>query len=113
MVIPVDGIDSGRPVITLMSSQSGGNSNRVRRNNGEDLTQRPIVMESFFVQNSSTVARVQFHEDTQTLEVEFLSGGVYQYFDVPQPLYEQLIAADSVGTFLNTNIKGAFRYARV
>ncbi len=70
-------------------------------------------MESVFTQNSSNVARVQFHEDTQTLEVEFRNGGVYQYFDVPQPLYEQLIAADSVGTFLNTNIKGAFRYARV
>jgi len=69
-------------------------------------------MESVIIQNSTNVARLRFYEDTQTLEVEFRNGGVYQYFDVPQPLYEQLIAAESVGTFLNTQIKGAYRYAR-
>ena len=50
-------------------------------------------MESVIIQNSTNIARVRFFEDTQTLEVEFCSGGVYQYFDVPQPLYAQLIAA--------------------
>ena len=46
------------------------------------------------------------------LEVEFEKGSVYQYFDVPAPLHDELMQADSKGTFFNDQIRGAFRYAR-
>jgi len=63
--------------------------------------------------SSSNVATVGYDSETQTLEIEFNNGGVYQYFDVSQDIYEALISADSVGKFLNANIKGYYRYARV
>jgi hypothetical protein len=63
--------------------------------------------------SSSNVATVGYDSKTQTLEIEFNNGGVYQYFDVSQEIYEALISADSVGKFLNANIKGYYRYARV
>lgn len=63
--------------------------------------------------SSSNVATVGYDSETQTLEIEFNNGGVYQYFDVSQDIYEALISADSVGKYLNANIKGYYRYARV
>lgn len=62
---------------------------------------------------SSNVDSVGYDTNTQTLEVEFKNGYVYQYFDVPENIYKQMIHADSAGRFLFTNIKGVFRYARV
>ncbi len=63
--------------------------------------------------SSSNVASVGYDSTTGTLEVEFLGGQIYQYFDVPVSLFEGMIAASSVGSYLNQNIKGSFRYARV
>jgi hypothetical protein len=47
------------------------------------------------------------------MEVEFVEGAVYQYFDVPEDEHAGLIGAASDGTYLNTNIKGRYRYARL
>ncbi|MGD0233465.1 MAG: KTSC domain-containing protein [Syntrophorhabdales bacterium] len=52
-------------------------------------------------------------ENTRTLEIEFQGGRVYQYFDVPQPVFDGLLRADSHGTFFNSQIKGHYGYARV
>lgn len=51
--------------------------------------------------------------ETKTLEVEYASGIVYQYYEVPQALYTEFITSKSKGSFLNRNISGKFRYARV
>lgn len=63
--------------------------------------------------SSSNVAAVGFDEDSSTLQIEFLNGAVYQYFDVPEGLFIGLRDADSVGKFLNDNIKGTYRYSKV
>ena len=48
------------------------------------------------------------------LEIEFLSGAVYQYYDVPQSVYDGLMAADSHGKFLDVYIKkGDYRYTKI
>ncbi len=62
---------------------------------------------------STTVTSIGYDEPTQTLEVEFKTGSVYQYYNVPAFLYEQLIQAPSKGQFLNTNIRNAYPYSRV
>ena len=63
---------------------------------------------------SSTVASVGYDASTLTLEVEFKKGGVYQYFDVPQTVHVALVAAESVGAYLDANIKKAgYRYKRL
>jgi hypothetical protein len=62
---------------------------------------------------SSNVASVGYDQTSLILEVEFTNGNVYQYFDVPEVVYQQLIGAPSPGQFLNSEIKGAYRYARV
>jgi hypothetical protein len=62
--------------------------------------------------SSSNVASVGYDPLTMILEVEFLNGAVYQYFDVPEDEYAGLVSADTVGGYLNHNVKGRYRYAR-
>ena len=63
--------------------------------------------------NSSNIASVGYDPATQTLEIEFHDGRVYQYFDVPQSVYEALMRAESAGKYLHEHIKGIYRYARL
>ena len=63
--------------------------------------------------DSSNVAAVGYEEDSQTLQVEFNNGGTYQYFDVPQAIFDGLLSASSVGQHLNQHVKGSYRYSRV
>lgn len=48
-----------------------------------------------------------------TLEIEFVSGAVYQYFEVPQPTYAGLLAAESIGHYVNTEIKPYYEFREV
>lgn len=63
--------------------------------------------------SSSNIAEVGYDESSRVLEVQFTSGIVYQYFDVPPQIYVEMMQAGSAGQYLNANIKGNFRYARV
>lgn len=62
---------------------------------------------------SSNIASIGYDESTSTLEIEFLNNSIYQYFDVPQHIYQGLMQADSHGQFLAQNIKGVYRYSKV
>lgn len=63
--------------------------------------------------SSSNIASIGYDANSLTLEIEFLNGGVYQYFDVPQYVYEDLMNAGSHGQYLAHNIKGIYRYSKV
>jgi DNA helicase HerA-like ATPase len=62
---------------------------------------------------STNVASIGYDPPTQTLEVEFHGGRVYQYFDVPVQVYEGFMSAPSKGQFLQQSIKGLYRHARL
>lgn len=62
---------------------------------------------------STNVVAVGYDLKSRTLEVEFKAGTVYQYFDVPEAEYRCLLGADSVGRYLNQNIKGSYRYVQI
>ena len=63
--------------------------------------------------SSSSLAEVGYDPETQTLEVYFKNGRVYQYFDVPEHIFDELRIADSPGGYLNREVKGQYRYGRV
>jgi len=62
---------------------------------------------------STNIASIGYDEMTETLEVEFLNGSIYQYYNVPLGLYEQLMQQGSKGQFLNVYVKNAYPYSRV
>lgn len=49
---------------------------------------------------SSNIASVGYDPDSETLEIEFNSGAVWQYFNVSENVYRELLAG-SVGKFFN------------
>ena len=63
--------------------------------------------------DSSNIVSVGYDSSSQTLEIEFGSGGIYQYYNVPQSIYDELIGAASKGRFFASQIKDRFPYARV
>jgi hypothetical protein len=62
---------------------------------------------------STNIVEIGYDPPSLTLEVVFRNGGIYQYFDIPKQEYESLLGAASIGEYLNRNIKGRYRYARV
>lgn len=62
---------------------------------------------------SSNIQRFRYDPHSQILKVEFKNSGVYEYYDVPSHMYEGMAGASSKGQFLASQIKGAYRYARV
>jgi hypothetical protein len=61
---------------------------------------------------SSTIAGFDYLKDRKVLIVEFKNGGRYNYYDVPEVIFERMKTAPSKGQFLAQNIKGIYRYAR-
>lgn len=51
--------------------------------------------------NSSAIEFVSYEPASQRLHVTFRHGGTYTYFGVPPDVYEDLIDADSPGTYFN------------
>ena len=62
---------------------------------------------------SSNIVSVGYDPTSETLEVEFQSGAVYQYYNVNQIIYDEFMSAPSKGKFLAYQIKNAFPYSRV
>ena len=60
---------------------------------------------------SSSVDAVGYDPATAKLYIRFRgSGRAYVYADVPPAVYEALIAADSIGRFVNAEIKGTYNF---
>lgn len=60
---------------------------------------------------SSNIKSVGF--DSNTLEIEFISGGIYQYFDVPTEVYHLFMNASSKGAFFNKYIKDIYKFVKL
>jgi hypothetical protein len=70
-------------------------------------------MEWLQTPDSSNVAGFGYDSDNQVLTVEFKRGASYNYYDVPEPVFEGMRLADSKGRYLERMVKGTYRYARV
>ena len=62
---------------------------------------------------SSNVRSVGYDSDTQTLEVEFCTGSIYQYYGVPEKIHRGLMQAASKGSYLNQHIRSSYDYRRI
>lgn len=62
---------------------------------------------------SSSVRSVGYDDEENVLEIEFQSGGIYRYDDVPHETYEELLSASSHGGYFHENVRGQYDYRRV
>lgn len=69
-------------------------------------------MEREYVE-SSMIKSFGFDNSSSTLEVEFSSGVIWQYFDVAESTYYEMKSAGSCGKFFHANIKGQYAESQV
>ena len=63
--------------------------------------------------HSSELRSVGYDASISLLEVEFQSGEVYQYFNVPAEFVLGLLEADSLGRYFNAQIRPKFKFKQV
>ena len=63
--------------------------------------------------SSSNIRSIGYDSVSNTLEIEFHSGGVYQYFNVPESIYKELMQAPSHGSYFHRHIRERFRWTKV
>ena len=63
--------------------------------------------------SSSNISSIGYDEDSCTLEVQFNSGAIYQYFDIPLEIYNGIMQAGSAGQFFAQQIKGYYRFVKI
>ena len=55
---------------------------------------------------------VGYEAGSRILEIEFQSGEVYQYLDVPQKVHGELIDAESKGRYFSSEIRHDYEFVR-
>lgn len=64
--------------------------------------------------SSSNLKAVGYDAETKTLQIEFLNGGLYEYYNIPENIYKGLMAASSHGSYFDQHIKkGGYRYRKL
>ena len=62
---------------------------------------------------SSNIRSARYDDEVQVLEITFLNGGMYEYYNVPERIAQEFERAGSKGEYLAANSKGHYRYSRV
>lgn len=62
--------------------------------------------------DSTTMISVGYDSAQQILEIEFTSGVVYQYLEVPAAVFDELMRAESKGRYFNQKIRDDYTALR-
>lgn len=63
--------------------------------------------------SSNNIRSVGYGPESHILEIEFHSGGVYQYLNVPESVYNGFIHASSHGSYFHRYIKNSYRWIKI
>ena len=117
----------GIPIMAVTAYAAKGDEERIRDAGAEGYVSKPISVMRFVEAvggllkereeredmpevSSSAVDRVDHDEQTGTLDIWYSGGDRYSYFDVSREVYEALLAAPSIGAFVNSEIKPNYRF---
>ncbi len=76
----------------------------VSMNNNSGIKRIPVA--------SSNIASVGYDKKSHILEIEFHHGAIYQYVDVPEKVYEELMSSPSQGAYFMNELKDKFKYQK-
>ena len=62
---------------------------------------------------SSMILSIGFESDSSTLEIEFKSRVIWQYYDFPESLWYEFDGSESQGKFFHREIKGQYSESQV
>ena len=76
-----------------------------------------LMSKPVFTSKSSTIHRVDYNEKEKVMEIEFRTGNVYRYYNVPPRMWKifQLYVEceGSAGSFFNEYIKNQFSWEKI
>lgn len=78
-----------------------------------------MQFENLPLKESSSIAAAAYDRNRRILRVGYRAGkaahrgGTYDYFDVPPPVVRQFLGAESLGRFVNGQIKPHYKYKKV
>jgi hypothetical protein len=58
---------------------------------------------------SSAIAKVGYSKRRHILEIEFVNGAIYRYFDIPLSVHRDLMSAESKARFYDSTIRKHYR----
>ena len=63
--------------------------------------------------SSTSIRSVGYDREDEILEIEFDSGQVYDYYQVPGEVYQAFLDADSLGRYFQENIRDIYDYLKL
>jgi hypothetical protein len=61
---------------------------------------------------SSNLASIGYHRGLRVLEIEFQSGAIYRYREVPLDIFADLMRAESKGRFFIEKVRGRYSFQK-
>ncbi len=80
---------------------------------GLSPNQRTALTGEWVQMSSSNVDKIRYLVENKTLEVIFLDGAGYQYYDVPIDVFLDFLTTDSPGRFVWNRLRYWYDYAKV
>jgi hypothetical protein len=68
---------------------------------------------AMFAMSSSSIAAAGYDRERHALRLRYVSGGTYDYLDVPSSVFQAFLGAPSKGQFVNWYIKPGYRFTRL
>lgn len=62
---------------------------------------------------SQLLKAIGYDANSRTLEVQFRNGGKFQFFSVPAFVYNQLLQAESKGSYFENRVRPHFKFRRL
>lgn len=62
---------------------------------------------------SSNIYSIGYDKLKKIVQIQFINGGIYEYYDVPENVYIQFMSAESKGKFASRNIYYSYKNGRI
>jgi hypothetical protein len=69
-------------------------------------------MDMIYVE-STNIKAIGYDPETAILTIEFISGNVYEYYEVPQYEFDGLLSAESKGKYAHKNIYKNYKQQKI
>ena len=63
--------------------------------------------------NSSNIASAGHDPESNIMVIQFRNGATYQYLNIPEQTYQDMLNAPSIGQYFNSHIRGKFEYNKI
>ncbi len=105
-------IDIGWLQLTIPEKPTSKNQKYVISEYAKKLIANSKNINKRIAVDSPNIASVGYDRENRILEIEFHHGDVYQYFNVPGYVYNELMNASSIGSYFINEIKKKYNYKK-